>query len=130
MYENIFRTHVNFAKIGSLLSKAFSLRTLSFYGLFIFIDYYIFSKEIQAQHMEFRDESGHQLKILKISALQILKIHLYSKFTLIMGLKDLYSGKTLETFISDVISLHLWEIHNGSSCTYTYVSVGECITCG
>ena len=45
------------------------------------------------------DESCHQLKILKMSTLQILIIHLYTKFTLKMGLKTLNSGKTLYTFI-------------------------------
>ena len=35
------------------------------------------------------DESCHQLKILKMSTLEILVIHLYTKYTLNMGLKTL-----------------------------------------
>ena len=41
-----------------------------------------------------------QLKILKMSTLLILIIHLYTKFTLNMGSETLNSRKTLKTFIS------------------------------
>ena len=61
------------------------------------------------------DESCHQLKILKMSTLQILVIHLYTKFTLKMALKALNSGKTQKTFISDHISLILPLSLNGSN---------------
>ena len=71
-----------------------------------------FSKKLFTSHI---DESCNKLKILKMSAMQILEIHLYTKFTLNMALKALNSGKTQKTFISDHISLILPLSLNGST---------------
>ena len=49
--------------------------------------------------------------------LQILKIYLYTKLTLTMCLKTLNSGKTLKTFISELITDTSKDIIKVKICT-------------